>query len=241
MSKYVLGGLVSIGLLLAQSETGRINGRVTDPARALIAGADVTATEQDTGVAHKTVTTSSGAFVVPFLPPGRYRIEVAHAGFKKYERSGIALGTNEVIPLEIELEIGRLTETVTVSEEAPLLESTTSDVGQFIDPKTVADMPLNGRRALALVAANAATVWVSYGGEAKPNFSLAGGRVQSQMFWLDGGNGQNMRLGVGQVDIDPPVEVIREFRVVQNTYAAEFGGSAGGLIISATNSNARSR
>jgi hypothetical protein len=97
-------------------------------------------------------------------------------------------------------------------------------------------MPLNGRRALSLVQMAGAAVWVSYGGEAKPNFSLAGGRVQSQMFWLDGGSGQNMRLGVGQVDIDPPVEVIREFRVVQNNYSAEFGGSAGGLIISTTKS-----
>src|SRR6185369_6812613 len=118
----------------------------------------------------------------------------------------------------------------------PLLQSSTSDVGQSIEAKTVTDMPLNGRRALSLVELSAATVWVNYGGEAKPNFSLAGGRVQSQMFWLDGGTGQNMRMGVGQVDVDPPVEVIREFRVIQNTYSAEFGGSAGGLIVSTTKS-----
>jgi hypothetical protein len=228
--------LTAAGALLAQSQTGRITGRITDPGGAVVPGAEVVATEMDTGVPYKGTSSATGIYAVPFLQPGRYRVEVSHTGFKKYERANLDLGTNEVLTLDIELELGRVTETVTVSEAAPLLESSTSDVGQFVDPKTVAEMPLNGRRALALVAVGGATVWVSYGGEAKPNFSLAGGRVQSQMFWLDGGNGQNMRLGVGQVDIDPPVEVIREFRVMHNTYAAEFGGSAGGLIISTTKS-----
>lgn len=228
--------LWSVGIAVAQSQTGRITGRITDPSGAAVAGVEVVATDEATGVATKGVSSATGVYAIPFLAPGRYRIEASHPGFKRYERRGVALGTSEVLPLDIELELGSVSETISVEAAAPLLESTTSDVGQFIEAKTVTDMPLNGRRALALVALSAATVWVSYGGEAKPNFSLAGGRTQSQMFWLDGGAGQNMRLGVGQVDIDPPVEVIREFRVVQNTYAAEFGGSAGGLIISTTKS-----
>jgi hypothetical protein len=222
--------------LLAQSQTGRITGEITDPTGAAIASAEIVATDQDTGFNTKGVSSATGVYAIPFLPPGRYRVGVVHAGFKKYERAGITVGTSEVVPLDIQLELGNVSEQVTVEASAPLLESTTSDVGQTVDARTVGDMPLNGRRALSLVALSAATVWVSYGGEAKPNFSLAGGRVQSQMFWIDGGGGQNMRMGVGQVDIDPPVEVIREFRVVQNTYSAEFGGSAGGLIISTTKS-----
>jgi len=228
--------LLAAAAAFGQSQTGRISGRIIDPGGAVVAGAEVVATEQDTGVAYKAASSGTGVYAVPFLPPGRYRIEASHQGFKKYERPNITLATNEILALDIALELGRLTETVTVSDAPPLLSTVTSDVSQFVDPRTVADMPLNGRRAMSLVAANAATVWVDYGGEAKPNFSLAGGRVQSQMLWIDGGSGQNMRLGVGQVDIDPPVEVIREFRVVQNTYAAEFGGSAGGLIISTTKS-----
>ncbi len=215
--------------VFAQSQTGRITGNISDPSGAAIPNVEVTATDQDTGVPTKGVSSSTGVYAIPFLPPGRYRIEVSHAGFKKYERPNFVLATSEVLPLDIQLELGNITETVSVEATAPLLESTTSEVGQFIGAKAVADMPLNGRRAMSLVAMTAATVWVNYGGEAKPNFSLAGGRTQSQMFWIDGGAGQNMRLGVGQVDIDPPVEVIREFRVVQNTYSAEFGGSAGGL------------
>jgi hypothetical protein len=222
--------------LLAQSQTGRITGRISDPTGAAVAGVEVTATDEATGVATKGSSSATGVYAIPFLAPGRYRITAEHPGFKRYERRNLPLGTSEVLALDIELELGSVSETISVEATAPLVESTTSDVGQFIEAKSVTDMPLNGRRALALVALSAATVWVSYGGEAKPNFSLAGGRTQSQMFWLDGGAGQNMRLGVGQVDIDPPVEVIREFRVVQNTYPAEFGGSAGGLIISTTKS-----
>jgi hypothetical protein len=106
----------------------------------------------------------------------------------------------------------------------------------MIDSRVVSDMPFSGRRALELTKLIGGAVFINYAGQAKANFSLAGGRVQNQMFWLDGGNIQNMRLGIGQVDTDPPVEVIKEFRVVQNGYAAEYGGSASGLIISTTKS-----
>ncbi|MDQ2950179.1 MAG: hypothetical protein M3Y27_30285, partial [Acidobacteriota bacterium] len=70
----------------------------------------------------------------------------------------------------------------------------------------------------------------------KPNFSLAGGRTQSQMLWIDGGTGQNMRLGIGQIDLDPPVETVEEVKILSNGYAAEYGGSAGGTIITTTKS-----
>jgi len=235
MKQFYLSLLCTL-VVFSQSQTGRITGKISDPTGAAIPAAEIVATDQDTGVNTRGFSSGTGVYAIPFLPPGRYRVVVTHAGFKKYDRPNVMVGTSEIVPLDIQLELGNVSEQVTVEAATPLLESSTSDVGQTIDAKTVADMPLNGRRALALVALGAATVWVSYGGEAKPNFSLAGGRVQSQMFWLDGGSGQNMRMGVGQVDIDPPVEVIREFRVVQNTYSAEFGGSAGGLIISTTKS-----
>src|SRR5262249_562365 len=174
---------------LAQSQTGRIAGKITDPAGAAVPSAEVIATDQETGVHTKGVSSATGVYAIPFLQPGRYKVEIAHSGFKKYERPNIMLGTSEIVPLDIQLELGNVSEQITVEATGPLLESTTSDVGQTVEPTTVADMPLNGRRALALVELSAATVWVNYGGEAKPNFSLAGGRVQSQMFWLDGGTG----------------------------------------------------
>src|SRR6478672_912671 len=161
----------------AQSQTGRISGKITDPTGAAVPSAEVVATDQDTGVHTKAISSTTGVYAIPFLPPGRYRVEVSHSGFKKYERPNLSLGTSEDVPLDIQLELGNLSEKVTVEATTPLLESATSDVGQTVESKTVADMPLNGRRALSLINMNAATVWVNYGGEAKPNFSLAGGRV----------------------------------------------------------------
>src|SRR5204863_6797163 len=84
-----------------------------------------------------------------------------------------------------------------------------------------------------------AVVFVNYGntpGNANPNFSIAGGRAQSQMFWIDGGSGQNMRLGAGQINLDPPVEAVKEVKVMSNNNAAEYGGSAGGFIVATTTS-----
>src|SRR5439155_20629967 len=125
-----------------------------------------------------TISDDVGRFVIPLLQPGHYRLTATLSGFRTYQRSGIMLGTSESIRIDIKLEIGELQDVVTVTGAAPLLESGTSDIGQLIEPKTVSDMPLNGRRALNLAQLSGATVWVSYSGNAKPNFSLAGGRTQ---------------------------------------------------------------
>ncbi len=233
--RFLILVLGSAMLARAQTATGRLAGRVIDPGGAVIPGAGLTLVNEETGVKSSARSGADGGFIVALLEPGPYRLAAAMSGFKRYERR-VVIATGETAELEIRLELGGVAETVTVSEAAPLLEASSSDIGQLIENKTVQEMPLNGRRALALAQLAGATVWVSYGGEAKPNFSLAGGRTQSQMFWIDGGSGQNMRLGIGQVDIDPPVEVIREFRILSNNYAAEFGGSAGGVIVATTRS-----
>ncbi len=87
-----------------------------------------------------------------------------------------------------------------------------------------------------LVNLAAGAVFVDYNTAGKPNFSLAGGRTQSQMTWLDGGATSNMRLGVGQIDTDPPAEAIQEVKILSNNYSAEYGASAGGVIIQTTKS-----
>ncbi len=230
--------LVLVGMALAQTSLGRISGRVLDPQGAVIPAVEVVATNERTGVSIQAVSNEAGIYALSFLPPGLYRISASGPGFKRYERKGLAVQTADVLALDIAMELGNVTEVVQVTAEAPLLESASATVGQFVDSRVVSEMPLNGRRVLELARLAGGVVFVNYSNFAKPNFSLAGGRVQNQMFWLDGGNIQNMRLGVGQVDTDPSVEVIQEFRVVQNAYAAEYGGSAGGLLISTTKSGA---
>ncbi len=131
-----------------------------------------------------------------------------------------------------------------MSGEPPLIETRTSDVTQLIESKSIQDLALGNRRALNVINLTGAAVLVSYGntpGNSTPNFSLARGRSQSQMFWIDGGSGQNMRLGVGQINLDPTVDVVEEIKVLSNNNAAEFGGSAGGIIVETTKSGWKPR
>ncbi len=223
-------------LVLAQTSQGRISGTVSDPDGAVIPGVEINAINEETGVSFTATSNAVGRYVLPFLQPGRYQIMAATPGFKTYERSGIVVETSQVMELNISLQLGAVTETVTVTSEAPLLQTSDATVDQFIDQRTVQDMPLANRRALELVRLSSNVVFVNYSGDAKPRFAVAGGRAYKSTYILDGGNIQNIRMASLQVDIDPPVEVIKEFRVVQNGYAAEYGGSASGVLISTTKS-----
>ena len=138
--------------------------------------------------------------------------------------------------LNIPLELGTISESVTVSAQASLLETRSSDSSQLVESKSIEEMPLGDRRAMNLVEITGAAVFVNYDSGSKPNFSLAGGRTQSQMFFVDGGTGQNMRIGTGQIDTDPPIESLQEVKIMSNGFSAEYGGSAGGVIIATTKS-----
>ena len=222
--------------LLAQSPQATISGIITDSTGSVVPGVQVTAINPATTQRATAVTNGQGFFVLTQLAIGDYTIEAEKAGFKKLVRQGLTLTTGATVALDIQLDIGAATDTVTITGETPLLQTRTSDVSTLIESKTVQDLPLGDRRTLNIIKLTGAAVFVAYDSGAKPNFSLAGGRTQSQMFWIDGGSGQNMRLGIGQVDIDPPVETVQEVKVLSNNYAAEYGGSAGGVIIATTKS-----
>jgi hypothetical protein len=208
-----------------------VSGIVSDAQGAVVPGAAVTALHRGTGIRTAVSTNSEGAFSIRPLPIGDYSIQIEHTGFKRFENTGITLTTGQSLELNVTLELGAVAESVQVTGGAQILETRTSDVGQLVEAKTIEDMPLGDRRSMQMVNIIGGAVFVNYDAGAKPNFSLAGGRTQSQMLWLDGGSGQNLRLGVGQMDIDPPVEVVQEVKVIANNYAAEYGGSAGGVII----------
>jgi hypothetical protein len=218
----------------AQTSLGRISGRVIDPDGAVIPAVEVMAVNEETGVKTTTQSNAAGSYTFPALNPGTYTISATIPGFKSFQRSGIRVETAQVLELDITMELGAVTETVTVTGEAPLLESTTSTVGQIMESRMMQEMPLSARRSLNLVAMTGAAVFLEGGERAK--FSLAGGRARNQSYIFDGGTMQNMRLGVGQSRTDPPVTSIREFRVVQNSYSAEYGGSASGVIVATTKS-----
>jgi len=220
----------------AQTSEATISGVVSDGTGGALPGVTVTAIHGETGQRHSAVTNAEGFYALRALPIGAYVIEAELSGFQRHRREGLTVTTGATVPLDIQLPLGERTETVTVQAEAPLLGARTSEISQLIESRSVEGMPLGDRRSMNLVRMTGAAVFVAYDSGQKPNFSLAGGRTQSQMFWIDGGAGQNMRLGIGQIDIDPPVDTVQEVKILSNNYAAEYGGSAGGVIIATTKS-----
>ena len=219
-----------------QSNQATVSGVVTDIQGAVIASTEITAGDTATGVKTTARTNDAGFYSLRNLPIGNYIVTAEHPGFRRYVREGLTLTTGQALGLDIRLELGAVSESVNVSASASILETRTSDVSQLVEAKSIEDIPLGDRRTMNIINITGAAVFVSYDNGGKPNFSLAGGRTQSQMFWIDGGTGQNMRLGIGQIDLDPPVETVEEVKILSNSYAAEYGGSAGGTIIATTKS-----
>jgi hypothetical protein len=236
MCKLLFAITLSVLLLPAQTNTGIIRGIVTDSTGAVVSGARVTVTAASTGVGYAGSSNDSGLYSIPNIPTGAVSLTVERDGFRKYVRPGLTMTTGETISLDVKLDVGNLSESVTVTAEASQVESRTSTFGQLIESKSIADLPLGDRRTMNVIQLNGAAVFTGYDSGQKPNFSLAGGRAQSQMFWIDGGSGQNMRLGIGQVDTDPPVDLVEEIKVLSNNYSAEYGASAGGVILETTKS-----
>ena len=227
------------GMVCFAQSSASISGIVTDPQGAVIPQANVTAANLATGVKTTVLTNSAGFYDIPNLPIGGYAITVERTGFSKYMREGVTLSTGEELGLDLRLEIGAVDQTVRVTSEAPAVETRTSDISQLVESKSVEDLPLGNRKTLNVVELSGAALFVAYSnnpGASNPAFSLAGGRTQTQMAWLDGGDGQNVRMGVGQIPLDPPVEAVAEVKVLSNNYAAEYGGSAGGVVVETTKS-----
>jgi hypothetical protein len=232
----VLSTMLSVASIAAAQSSASISGIITDLTGSILPGVLVTAVNADTGQRTSTTSNERGFYALPLSSVGVYTIEAALAGFRTERQAGLSVTTAETVAIDIQLSIGEITDSITVSRTAPLVETRSSALGQLIEARTVQDVPLGDRRVMNLIKTIGAAVFVNHDPGSKPNFSLAGGRTQSQMFWIDGGTGQNMRLGIGQVEIDPPAETIQEIRILTNNYAAEYGGSAGGVIIATTKS-----
>lgn len=222
--------------LVAQSPEATISGFVRDAQGAVIAGATVEATHDGLNSKTTAVTNGEGFYSLQQLRIGRYRISVQQTGFRTAIREGLALSTGQALGFDVVLEVGSVSEAVTVDASASPLELRRSDVSQLVETKNIEDMPLGDRRTLNVIGLTGTAVFVNYDTGSKPNFSLAGGRTQSQNFFIDGGTAQNMRLGIGQVDTDPPVETVAEVKVLSNAFSAEYGGSAGGVVVITTKS-----
>src|SRR5437016_5336666 len=248
VSVYVLGrfvaaivALIALGICLsfAQTSTATILGTVKDISGALVPGVSITVRHTESGLTRSLVSGERGAYTVPLLPVGAYEITTTMPGFKQQVRSGINLVVGQEAVVDLTLEVGAAAEQVTVTEEAPLVNTTTSSTSGVITEQQVKDLPLNGRSFDQLITLNVGVSNATSNTLDSGNwnmFSVAGKRPETNRFiingidWVGGNaNGQYITPeGASRQMLG--VEAVREFNVLTDTYSAEYGKRAGGQI-----------
>src|SRR6185503_9785547 len=183
-----------------------------------------------------TVTNSAGQYTTPYLQPGKYSISVEAPGFKKLVRDNLVLNIAQTVTLDLTLEVGGVTEQVTVTAEAPLLETSKADRGGVIDRERVHELPLNGRNPFMLakfvggVNFNGQPIWERpFDNGAIANWSVNGGRASTNEFLLDGAP-NNSQAGSNNIAYVPPVDAVQEFKIQTNSYDAQYGHTGGGIV-----------
>jgi len=232
-------------LAFAQTATATIVGVVKDTSGALIPGVSITVKHTDTGQTRTAISTDSGSYNVPLLPVGAYEISTMMPGFKQQVRTGVNLVIGQQAVIDLTLEVGAAAEQITVSEEAPLVNTTLSSTSGLITEQQVKDLPLNGRSFDRLLELNPGVVNNSSnmgGGGNFPGFSVAGHRQETNRFlingvdWIGGNATHQFITPSGASSQLLGVEAVREYNVLEHTYGAEYGKRAGGQVSIVTSS-----
>ncbi|MFB3825459.1 MAG: carboxypeptidase regulatory-like domain-containing protein [Bryobacteraceae bacterium] len=230
MVRVLLLAVVCAAGLEAQDVNGAIGGRVTDASGAAIAGAKVSAMHTETGASREAETDAAGAFVFPDLPIGAYQVSAAHPGFKRSVKTGIVLHVSEHIAANLQLEVGELTQEVTVAGSAEQVQTESSEQGGLITGEQITELQLNGRSFMTLLEL-VPGVASNMPDRADPNtsasLSVNGARSTGNNFNIDGGNNADVVVGGSALNTFTSVDTIAEFKVLTSTFSAEYG--RGGL------------
>jgi hypothetical protein len=223
------------------STVGSISGNVRDPKGAAVPNAEVTVTEESTRATRTVTTNEEGFYSIPSLPVGRYTVSAAPAGFKKTVNSGIELHIGDRLDVDLNLEVGAVGETVTVTGESSLVQTRNSDVSSLVTEKQITELPLNGRNYAQLVTLVPGISPVTQAG-AGGAFGTGGTGLDSHVDRSVNGNGSNANMwtvdGVNNMDVGsnatllvfPSIDSIQEFRVERNSFSAEYGQAQGAVI-----------
>jgi hypothetical protein len=236
--------LISAAAALSQSDRGAIAGNVLDKTGAGIGAATVTATGADTGLVYKTTTSDAGAYSIPNMALGRYNLTVNAPGFKTVNDTGIVVQINTTSSVDVTMEPGEVTESVTVLGDAPTLQTETSDVGTVVDKRQIMELPLalGGQGVLrapeAFVFLTPGTTGPGSSDNSNGVFEakLGGGQNFGNEVILDGASTARADSGSAFDQTAPSVEALQEFKVTTSTATAEFGRTSGGVESFATRS-----
>ncbi len=227
MTNRLLGVLLVLAVmtpLWGQGERGTFNGTVTDPTGSVVANATVTAINVATSVETASVTTNAGVYRMPYLQPGTYRISVSAPGFKTALRDNVILAVAQTLTVDFQLEVGAVTEQVTVSSEPPLLESSTSEIGQYVSKKEFDTWPItvgDGRRQIQQF------IFTSLPGTVGGTFegSINGGQFYSHEILIEGIALGRMDLqGGSNNEFSPSADAVSEFKLQTGLVGAQYSG-----------------
>jgi Carboxypeptidase regulatory-like domain len=218
-----------------QSTGGRILGRVADSSGAVLPGVTVTLTNQETGILRDTKTNDSGDYIFVEVPPATYEVDFEITGFKKNVQKNVIVDINAAINLNSTLQIGAQQESVEVTSEAPLVDTTSTQMGAIVDNRSVNELPLNQRdtyQFLQLQPGVQSQLGSSgstfYGSDAAGSVSVNGGRGRANNFSVNGGDANDQFVNAAAVQ--PTPDSIEEFRVITNTFDAEYGRNSGAVV-----------
>src|SRR6058998_3303601 len=251
LSTHALAGVLfsicfAVGTIRSQV-TASVSGRVEDSSGAALPGAIVTVTSLETGAGRTVSTGETGTYRVLSLPVGRYEVKAEAAGFKAALQTGISLAVGEEAVVNLKLEVGTIQDEVTVTGEAPLVNTTTASVSGLVGERQVKDLPLNGRSFDNLITLNPGAInysalksGPSVGSGEGAYFTVAGRRPYDNLFLLNGIE----YTGSSNIGITPGgvsgqllgIDAVREFNVLGDTYSAEYGKRAGGQVSVVTQS-----
>lgn len=222
--------------------TGSIGGTVTDAAGAVVPNADVTVRNQSTGEEHVTKTDVSGIYLVPSLPVGTYRVEVKSPGMQTTAATGVRISVDSSVRQDFALKVSTTTETVEVSGQAPLIDSSTSTLGTVVNAHTVQEIPLNGRHFIDLALLTPGTVTppangfltAPLRGQGMFAYNTSGAREDSFNPMINGINLSDPNQN--QITFQPTINTIEEFKIDNSTFSAEYGRNSGSVLNIATRS-----
>lgn len=226
------------GLASGQT-TGTILGQVSDPSNAAVAGASVVLTNLGTGLARKAETNADGQYLVLSLPPGTYKVTVEASGFKQFSQTGVKLEVNQNARVDAALQVGSVTEAINVEAAAITVDTQGTTIGATVDNRRLTTIPLNGRNVLSLAqllpGVGTGNIQTSVpNARTGPTINISGGRDTDNNIMLDGTSLVELMYNRG-VNLPNP-DAVQEFRVLTNTYSAEYGRTAGGVFLAVTKS-----
>ncbi len=227
---FGIAGLLLSSVAFAQQAS--ISGRITDTSGGVISDVKITVINTATDASRDTTSNNLGYYTVPLLPPGDYKISAKKAGFRDREQSGVVLEVDQHATIDFSLEVGQVTQTISVDASAPLLNTEDAGVGQVINNRQVVELPLNGRNYVALALLSGGTADPVAGSRAQ-RFSSGGQRVSANNYLLDGADNNSYELAdAGRMAgmVSPSIDAIQEFKVQTNSYSAEYGRGTGATV-----------